>query len=52
MSVSELILILVVGFLILVPKDLMSVLRAAIRMLRKYRKLWHELESKIVEDDR
>lgn len=51
MSFYELSVILLVGFLVLGPKDLLSLAKTAMKVIRKLRTAWHDLERKLCEDD-
>ena len=51
MSIHELGVVFLVGFLILGPKDLLTVAKFCVKTLRKIRKHWRDIEEKLCEEE-
>lgn len=51
MSVIECVLILLVGFIILGPKELVIVAKKIVSLTRQFKNFWRELENKLLDHD-
>ena len=51
MSIVECALIVVVGFLILGPKELIQVAKKIVSLTRQFKNFWRDLENKLLDQD-